>query len=358
MSLRLAIVDAYVRSTLDCGGSTPPWRSSSALGQGGLNHGFSHRDYSKAASSRRSPRCFARIIRLVALLAAVCNPAHAQGRIECGVVTSRILREAVRYCAFLPSSYDATAASKNPQAKDVRRYPVLYSLHGLGDNEQSLLNTGAWSLVRDLREQHKIGEFLIVTPDGARSFYINSRDGHERYSDFFLQEFIPSIEHQYRVRAGRNTRGITGMSMGGYGALRFAFASPQLFSAVSAHSAALVAEPPRTSNRSTGEGSPLAGMLGALFGNPIDPAFWNANSPFVLAKRNAAAVAGLKIYFDCGSEDSFGFDQGARDLDEELAALKVKHEFHIYPGGHGVDYFLAHVAASMEFHSRAFQEAR
>jgi S-formylglutathione hydrolase FrmB len=299
-----------------------------------------------------------RIIGLVALLAAICNPAHAQGRIECGMVTSRILREAVRYCAFLPSSYDATAASKNPQAKDMLRYPVLYSLHGLGDNEQSLLNTGAWSLIQDLREQHKIGEFLIVTPDGARSFYINSRDGHERYSDFFLQEFIPSIEHRYRVRAGRNSRGITGMSMGGYGALRFAFAYPQLFSAVSAHSAALVAEAPRTSNRGTGQGSPLAGMLGALFGNPIDPAFWNANSPFVLAKRNAAAVAGLKIYFDCGSEDSFGFDQGARDLDEELAALKVKHEFHIYPGGHGVEYFLAHVAASIEFHSRAFQEAR
>ena len=53
-------------------------------------------------------------------------------------------------------------------------------------------------------------------------------------------------------------------------------------------------------------------MLGALFGNPIDVAFWNENSPFVLAKRNAAAYARLKIYFDCGSEDSFGFDQGAR----------------------------------------------
>ena len=299
-----------------------------------------------------------RVIGLAALLAAVCNPVHAQGRIECGVVTSRILREVVRYCAFLPSSYDATAASKDSQAKDIRRYPVLYDLHGLGDNEQSLLNTGAWSLIQDLREQHRIGEFLIVTPDGARTFYINSRDGRVRYSDFFLQEFMPGIEHRYRVRSGRNSRGITGMSMGGYGALRLAFAYPQLFSAVSAHSAALVAEAPRTSNHGTGEGSPLAGMLGALFGNPIDVAFWNENSPFVLAKRNAAEIARLKIYFDCGSEDSFGFDQGARAFDEELDTLKVKHEFHIYPGGHGVEYFLAHVAASMEFHSRAFQEAR
>ena len=116
----------------------------------------------------------------------------AQGELK----GSRILRQAVRYCAFLPSSYDTTAASKNPQVKDVPRYPVLYSLHGLGDNEQSLMNTGAWSLIQDLREQHKIGEFLIVTPDAARTFYINSRDGHVRYSDFFLQEFMPTIERR------------------------------------------------------------------------------------------------------------------------------------------------------------------
>ena len=225
---------------------------------------------------------------------------------------------------------------------------MLYDLHGLGDNEQSLMNTGAWSLIQDLREQHKIGEFLIVTPDGGPSFYINSRDGRERYSDFFLQEFMPTIEHRYRVRAGRNSRGITGMSMGGYGALRFAFAYPQLFCSVSAHSAALVAEPPRASNHGTVKGSPLAGMLGALFGNPIDAAFWNENSPFVLARKNAAEIARLKIYFDCGSEDSFGFDQGARALHEELDTLNVKHEFHIYPGGHDVEYFLAHVAASMD----------
>jgi len=299
-----------------------------------------------------------RLIGLAALLAALCNPAHAQGRIECGEVTSRILREAVRYCAFLPSSYDATAASKNPAAKDVARFPVLYSLHGLGDNEQSLMNTGAWSLIQDLREQHKIGEFLIVTPDGGRSFYINSRDGRVRYSDFFLQEFMPTIERRYRVRPGRSSRGITGMSMGGYGALRLAFAYPQLFSSVSAHSAALMAEPPRPSNRGPGEGPPFAGMIGVLFGNPIDAAFWKEDSPFFLARRNAAGIARLKIYFDCGSEDSFGFDQGATDLHQELDTLKVRHEFHIYPGGHGIDYFLTHVAASMEFHSRAFQEAR
>lgn len=284
-------------------------------------------------------------------LLAAWGIARAQGRIECGAVPSRVLPPAVRYCAFLPASYDSPAG-RNTQA--ARRYPVLYDLHGLGDNEQSLLNTGAWSVIQDLREHHELGEFLIVTPDGGRTFYINSQDGRTRFSDFFLREFMPAIEHKYRVRSGRNARGITGMSMGGYGALRFALANPQLFSSVSAHSAALVAQPPREA----GAASPLARMLGGLFGNPLDIAFWNQNSPFVLAKKNAAALAGLKIYFDCGSEDSYGFDQGARALHEELVALKIKHEFHIYPGGHDVDYFLAHLPASMEFHARVFADAK
>jgi S-formylglutathione hydrolase FrmB len=279
------------------------------------------------------------------LLAAGAGTARAQGRIECSTVASRILHQPVRYCAFLPPSYDAAA----PAGTAARRYPVLYDLHGLGDNEQSLINTGAWSLIQDLRAERKIGEFLIVTPDGGQSFYINSQDGRERYSDFFLQEFIPAIERRYRVRAGRSGRGITGMSMGGYGALRFAFANPQLFASVSAHSAALVAEPPRASQR---ELSPLAAMLGELFGNPIDVAFWNANSPFVLARKNP--VSRVKIYFDCGDQDRYGFENGAKALHEELGTLKVPHEFHIYPGGHDVEYLLDHLSASMEFHSRAF----
>ena len=58
-------------------------------------------------------------------------PAHAQGRAECSVIKSEILARNVRYCAFLPASFDQDKTKK---------FPVLYYLHGLGDNEQSLLN--------------------------------------------------------------------------------------------------------------------------------------------------------------------------------------------------------------------------
>src|SRR5580658_10355149 len=183
-------------------------------------------------------RCLRIILPFAALVLTL--PVHAQSRIDCNVVTSRILKYPVHYCVYLPASYDA-GATKHP----AQSYPVLYFLHGLGDNEQTLFNTGGWTLLDDLRNQHKLGDFLIVAPEGRRSFYINSADASVRYSDFFLQEFMPHIERAYRILPGRAGRAISGISMGGYGALRFAFAHPELFSAVSAQSAALIMASPQ-----------------------------------------------------------------------------------------------------------------
>jgi S-formylglutathione hydrolase FrmB len=230
----------------------------------------------------------------------------------------------------------------------------LYLLHGLGDNEQTLFNSGGWTLLDDLNNQHKMGNFLIVVPEGRRSFYVNSADGSERYSDFFLQEFMPRIESKYRIRAGRSGRAIAGISMGGYGALRFAFAHPEIFSAVSAQSAALITETLEKLNAATNTGSPLLGVLGPVFGKPIDVGHWNANSAFLLAKRHAAELRKLLIYFNCGQQDNYGFEKGNAALDRELSEEHIKHEYHAYPGDHSITYFLSHFAEVMEFHSRAF----
>src|SRR5580692_1399186 len=167
---------------------------------------------------------------LVLLLAWAAIPSAAQaaalGRGECRSMPSKILGHAVQYCVVLPPSYDSSKQA----------YPVLYFLHGLGSNSEVLINSGGMDLINDLWSQKNIGEFLIVTPDAGRSFYINSRDEKVRYEDFFIHEFIPYIEKQYHVRSDREHRGITGVSMGGYGALRFALRYPNLFVAVSAHS--------------------------------------------------------------------------------------------------------------------------
>ncbi|MFZ0307642.1 MAG: alpha/beta hydrolase family protein [Candidatus Sulfotelmatobacter sp.] len=276
-------------------------------------------------------------------------PLHGQSRIDCNALNSRILKYPVHYCVYLPASYDAGATSR-----PARTYPVLYFLHGLGDNERTLFNSGGWTLLDDLRRQRKMGEFLIVAPEGGRTFYVNSADGSVRYSDFFLQEFVPLIETKYRISKGRNNRAISGISMGGYGALRFAFSHPEMFSAVSAQSAALITESPQELDTAARSGAPLGKLLATVFGSPIAVQHWKDNSPFVLADRNRIALRRLAIYFNCGQDDNYGFEKGAAALHDQLQREGVKHEYHPYPGDHSLTYFLAHFAEVMEFHSRAF----
>ena len=289
-------------------------------------------------------RCLPWLVLL--LVAFLVGPCHAQGRIDCNALQSHILSGTVHYCVMLPPDYDAATAGHSP-----RRYPVLYFLHGLGDNEQTLFKGGGWDLIQDLRQKGQVSDFLIVAPEGRRGFYINSADGRVRYSDFFIREFIPYLESHYSIRRERSARAISGFSMGGYGALRFAFAHPELFSSVSAQSAALIAEPPQQAE---------SGPLGVAFGNPIDVRHWDQNSPFVLAKRNRAQIqaSGLSIYFNCGSKDDFGFNQGAAELHRQLQAEGIQHEYHLYPGNHGGEYFLAHLGEVLKFHARVFVAAK
>jgi S-formylglutathione hydrolase FrmB len=277
--------------------------------------------------------------------AAICAaPADAApGRAECRSAPSKILGHPVPYCVILPSDYDANKASD---------YPALYFLHGLGGNEQLLLNSGGMNMIQDLRDSKRIGEFLIVAPYAGRSFFINSRDGKVRYEDFFVREFLPYIESHYRVRAERKSRGITGVSMGGYGALRFALKYPDLFTAVSAHSPALIETLPNI-KISPDQAVAVAEVLGKAFGSPVNAAFWQRESPFTIVK-DGPKPAGLQIYFDCGSDDEFGFYKGNAQFDQLLTARGIPHEFHLYPGGHDWDYFAEHLPASFEFQSHAF----
>jgi S-formylglutathione hydrolase FrmB len=292
--------------------------------------------------------CCLRIFTVLAICIASLS-AHAQSRIECDALNSRILKYPVHYCVYLPASYDPGATKSPPE-----HYPVLYFFHGLGDNEKTLFNSGGWTLLDDLRQQHKLGDFLIAAPEGRRSFYINSADGSVRYSDFFLQEFVPLIEKKYRIIKRRGARAITGISMGGYGALRFAFSHPEMFSAVSAQSAALITESPQELDTAADSGAPLGKTLAYVFGNPIDVAHWTNNNAFVLARKKAAALKNLAIYFNCGQDDNYGFEKGAEALHYDLLKEGVKHEYHLYPGDHSLPYFLAHFTEVMEFHSRAF----
>jgi S-formylglutathione hydrolase FrmB len=262
-------------------------------------------------------------------------------RIECKSLPSKILARPVNYCTVLPPSY---------HADKTRKFPVLYFFHGLGDNEQMFVHGGTFNLVQDLWERKQIGEFLIVTPEAGATFYINSHSGKVRYEDFLVREFLPGIEARYRVKAGRSNRGVSGVSMGGFGALHLSFRHPELFAAVSAQSPALMTEIPAVA-RNAGNGM-RSRVLGETFGSPPDPAFWERNSPITLAKK--ANLAGLKIYFDCGDRDDYGFEEGAKALDNVLTSRRIPHEAHIYPGRHDWQYFAEHLPDSLQFQSHAF----
>jgi enterochelin esterase-like enzyme len=283
---------------------------------------------------------------LVGLVLSCCL-SFAQGRVDCSALTSKIVHRDVRYCVMLPPDYEKESSKK---------YPVLYFLHGLGENEQTLLRSGGWGLIEDLRQQHKVGDFLMVAPEGWDSFFINSADGRDRYSDFFLTEFLPYIESHYRVIRDRKARGVTGLSMGGYGALRFAFARPDLFGSVTAQSAALITESPQELNVDLRSAGPFARLLGKAFGDPVNVPHWQQNNPFHLAQKNQIQIKTLVIYMNCGQQDEYGFADGAKRMHKQLLAEGVRHEFHLYPGGHNADYFLSHMGETMEFHWRAFSK--
>jgi len=270
----------------------------------------------------------------------VCNlPLHAQGRAECSVIHSQILARPARYCAFLPPSFDQDKT---------RHYPVLYFFHGLGDNEQSLLNFGGWDIIAELRSKGKIGDFVVLAPGAGHSFYLNSENGKVRYEDFLMKEFMPQMEKKYRVDGTRATRGISGVSMGGYGALRLAFKYPDQFAAVSAQMPALITDLPKDM-AANAPGSPGA-VLGDVFGNPFNRAYFDRNNVFYFARTDSAAsLKRMKIYFDVGNNDDYGFEQGAQTLDKLLTSRGIPHEFHVYSGRHDAEFVVRHFADVIQF---------
>ncbi len=229
---------------------------------------------------------------------------------------------------------------------------MLYYLHGLGDNEQSLLNMGGWDLIEELRRQGKIGEFIVLAPSAGHTFFLNSADGRVRYEDFLLKEFMPQMERKYRAEGTAARRGITGVSMGGFGALRLGFKYPQQFAAVSAQMAALIADIPADFTEG-GPGSP-ASMMGDIFGSPFNRAYFERNNVFYFARTTPAAqLKRLKIYFDVGNNDDYGFEQGGEKLHQLLDSRGVANEFHVYPGRHDPQFVMRHFAEVMQIQWKA-----
>jgi len=267
----------------------------------------------------------------------------AGSRVQYKTFQSKLLNRELRYGVYLPPSYETSN----------RTYPVLYFLHGLNENEMRWSTRGETDLMLDrMIGEGKIGEFIVAIPYAANSFYTNVRGGGEPWEDVIVKEFIPMVESTYRVNATRAARGVSGISMGGYGALKIAMKRPELFGSVSSHSAALI--PDFDSTTVTGRRlEALRALFDRIYGISQDLTYWNANNPLELAK-DIKRLQGLKIYFDCGTEDDYGFFVGHRVLDELLTKASYPHEARLYPGDHGWEYARQHTSQSMLFHWKAF----
>jgi S-formylglutathione hydrolase FrmB len=278
------------------------------------------------------------------VLLLLCSTQLIAQRVEYKSFPSKVLVRDLRYGIYLPVSYNSAPA---------KRYPVLYFLHGLFEDEFRWSSRGQTDQIMDrLIAEGKIGEFIVAIPFGGSSFYTNTRDGSERWEDAILTEFVPMIESTYRVDASRKTRGISGTSMGGYGALKIAMKHPDVFGSASAHSAVLLQDL-SAAKVSAGRLARFQALFDRIYGISRDLTYWEANNPMTLAK-DTKRLNGLKLYFDCGTEDDFGFEAGARQLDELLTKAGYPHEAHLYPGNHGWDYARQHTSESLLFHWKAF----
>ena len=186
-------------------------------------------------------------------------------------------------------------------------------------------------------------DLLIVMPDGFRGFYTDNAAGPP-YAQYIARELIARIERIFPARRTRNARGIGGLSMGGYGALRLALGFPQVFSAAHSHSGAVLHG---SRNHPRIGGALDKAEFGRIFGKR--PAGSN-HDVLALARSAGSQVKHLRVRIDCGLADDLLNDN--RLLHDKLAALRIDHEYDEPDGAHDWDYWDRQIQPALAFHAR------
>ncbi|HJS59118.1 MAG TPA: alpha/beta hydrolase-fold protein [Vicinamibacteria bacterium] len=266
------------------------------------------------------------------LLLALAFP--AQGEVRTANVPSPSLGRDVGAIIQLPPSYERSPG---------RRYPYLVALHGLFESQSFWERRGLAALLERLWAEGKVPELVVVAVDGGNSFFVNTAGG--RYEDLVTSDLPAWVESNLRVRTGREARGLWGVSMGGYAALRIALAHPEVFFAVNTHSAMLLEGIP---TREAGAGRWQMDAFHRVFGDPVEPSLWAANDPLRLAAK-ADGNGAPALRFDCGAQDRYGLAKGNEALHRALDAHSVKHTFALPPGDHGYEYVLSVAEEGLHF---------
>lgn len=271
-------------------------------------------------------------------------PIHGSVVYESLELESEFLGKPVRYNIYLPEDYHTSTM----------KYPVLYLLHGYSDDETGWTQLGQVKRIADeMVRNHEAAQMVIVMPDGGVSWYVNGTDGGDRYEDFFIQELMPHIEREYKVREGRQFSGVAGLSMGGYGALMLSLRHPDRFSSAGILSSGVftdeeILEMGQTQwDRLLGEpfGKGLSGQ-DRLDGN------YRHYSPEKMIAEYKEKKGKVRLYIDCGDDDFLIL--GNMNLHAMMIREEVPHEFRVRDGAHTWTYWRSGLRSILPFMSEGF----
>jgi len=250
------------------------------------------------------------------VVCALCTSCIAQN-IEDGELGTKLVPSPLKYSVLLPDHYAASGKS----------YPVFIFLHG-GDGDNGLLRRLA-STFTDTWTAGECPEMIVVTPSCERSFYMDYRDGSQKWESVIIDELLPAVRAKYRTETDRQRTFIGGISMGGMGSLRMAFKHPNVFGAVVSMEPGIEPAFEWKDVKIEDRFWRAPGLMETIYGTPLDEAYWAANNPATIARDRAARLkeSGLAIYIEAGSEDAFGLDRGTDFLHRVLYDAGIKHEY-------------------------------
>jgi putative tributyrin esterase len=243
-------------------------------------------------------------------------------RVETIQFQSSFVGRMLPYNVILPLDY---------RVSHTTRYPVLYLLHGLGGHHTDWLTR---TNVADYAAQYRM---IVVTPEGNDSWYVDSGGvPSDKYETYILKELIPDVDKRFRTIQSRYGRAVAGLSMGGYGAIKYGLKYPATFVFAGSMSGAFGV----TRYTQNEIGGKDWGPFLKTFG-PDGSETRKANDVFEIARGlTPARAASLPyFYFDCGTEDAAQHFNPNRELSQIFLEKKIAHEYRELPGGHSWAYW-------------------
>lgn len=252
---------------------------------------------------------------------------------------SKILNMDRKYAIYLPPDYGTSS----------RSYPVLYLLHGGGDDQAGWVQFGEVNSIADKTiGEGKATPMIIVMPDAStgRRGYYNSISGDFQYEDFFFDELVPFIEKTYRIRAEKQYRAIAGLSMGGGGTLIYALHRPDMFSVACPLSASIRRQNDDRNKR-------LADTVKHVITAEQVKIYSKQHDAIYLVENMGDDKKKLvRWYIDCGDDDYLY--EGNVLLHIAMQKKEIPHEFRVRDGSHNWTYWRESLPEVLSFVSQSF----